>query len=102
MGVEIGLASWEILRALALGIQFCEFAEGWRAVGPWQDPSWSAIDGRMMDDLLNAGYIERQMLGIGSYAAVTESGHAALTEKSNRDFEAAFEWLNSNASRFES
>jgi len=96
----LSVGAWEILRALALGIRIREFADGWQAVGPWQEPSSSGIDSVAMTQLIDAGFVERQTLGIGCYAAVTDAGQKALSEKSDREFQGALEWLRSNASLF--
>ena len=92
-GAPLSASAWEILGALALGIRIREFTDGWRAVGPWQEPSLSGVDPAIMTELVTAGFVERQMLGIGCYAAMTELGEKSLRKKTEREIRNAIKWV---------
>jgi hypothetical protein len=91
-GVPLSAAAWEILRALVLGIRIREFADGWRAVGPWQEPTSSGIASAVMDELLHAGFIQRETLGVGHYASITKAGESVLSDKTTSDIRNAIKW----------
>jgi hypothetical protein len=95
----LSAGAWEVLRALVLGIRIREFSDGWRAVGPWQNPSSSGIDTDTMGELLNAKFVERQTLGIGHYAIATDSGQRALSVKTAAEIKSALKWASCKKSR---
>ncbi len=92
-GAPLSAGAWEILGALALGIRIRKLADGWQAVGPWQEPSSSGVDLAIMTELIEARFVESQTLGIGSYAAMTKLGETALREKTEREIRNAIKWV---------
>src|ERR1700683_2839211 len=92
-GAPLSTGAWETLRALALGVRIREFADGWRAVGPWQEPSSSGISSPVIGELLGAGFVLRETLGLGCYLALTGGGSKALRDQKSREIRESIEWL---------
>lgn len=92
-GASLSPGAWEIMRALAMGVELREFETGWQAVGPWQEPSSSGVDPSCIGELLEAGFVAHETRGVGRYASITKTGKKALAEKNQGEMRAALEWV---------
>lgn len=87
--VALSVESWEILKALACGLELQKFPEGWAFVGKWQEPSTSGVSLNAVGALFEAGLIASKFF-------ITDIGIRELKQHEKDLFESALSWVQSN------
>ena len=92
MSAPLSGARYEVLRALALGLELRGTPAGGSFVGPFQEPPHSAVSAAVMADLFAAGFVSS---GEDSRVEITEAGRCVLRDTTEVMIRDAFRWLRS-------
>ena len=95
MSAPLTGAALDVLRALVLVLELHKSRDGWRFVGPWQDPEVSAISAETIDPLLDGGYVRED----ADQGRITNDGRAVVAVAEQSLWESGVKWLRSQESQ---